>query len=98
MSNDNIYKDVRFHECMANALISVRVSDGLLEDINELTASQGYSTVQEFLRAAAREKVQKERLASATITLQKLYGSAKGEQIHHLTAKERDVLARSLRK
>jgi len=82
---------------MANTLISIRVSDELLKDINILTKSQGYSNTQEFLRAAAREKIQKEKLASATIELEKLYGSAKGKKITITSKKELDKIARSLR-
>ena len=83
---------------MVNTLISVRMSDELLKDIRLLIKSQGYSNPQEFLRAAAREKVQKEKTANAIIELKKLYGSAKGKKIRITTKNELDVLARKSRK
>jgi Arc/MetJ-type ribon-helix-helix transcriptional regulator len=62
---------------MVNKLISIRISEELLNDIDTLTKSQGYSNTQEFIRAAAREKIQKEKIAQATIELKKLWGSVK---------------------
>jgi Arc/MetJ-type ribon-helix-helix transcriptional regulator len=97
-SSDNIYKNSGNKDCMANTLISIRMSEELLKDINELTKSQGYSNIQEFLRAAAREKIQKEKISNATIALENLYGSAKNRKIHLASKKELDVLARRLHK
>jgi Arc/MetJ-type ribon-helix-helix transcriptional regulator len=96
-SNDNIYKNERNEHFMANRLISIRISDELLNDIDELTKSQGYSNNQEFIRAAAREKIQKEKIAQATLELKKLCGSAKGKNIRIASKDELDALARSLR-
>ena len=95
-SNDNIYKNVCIKDGMANTLISIRMSEELLKNINDLTKSQGYSNTQEFLRAAAREKIQKEKIASATIALEKLYGSAKNKKIHVASKKDLDMLAHRL--
>ena len=97
-SDDNIYKNKRIAHSMANQLLSIRVSDELLKDISIITKSKGYSNVQEFIRAAAREKIQKEKIADATIALKKLYGSAKGKMVHIATKKELDMLARRIPK
>jgi len=82
---------------MANRLISIRISDELMSDINQLTKSQGYSNSQEFIRAAAREKIQKEKIAAATFELKKLYGSAKGKKIKIASKQDIDALAKRLR-
>ncbi len=76
-SNNNIYKNEYNRTVMVNKLISIRISEELLNDIDTLTKSQGYSNTQEFIRAAAREKIQKEKIAQATIELKKLWGSVK---------------------
>lgn len=97
-SNSNIYKNNRYNKFMANRLISIRISDELLSDMNIIVKSQGYSNTQEFIRAAAREKIQKEKIATATIELEKIYGSAKNKKIHIASKTELDKLAKSIRK
>ena len=92
-SNDNIYIGEDISVNMANTLISVRMSDDLLRDINLFIKPQGYSNAQEFLRAAVREKIQKEKTALAILELEKLYGSARGKKIHFASKKELDALA-----
>jgi Arc/MetJ-type ribon-helix-helix transcriptional regulator len=97
ISNDNIYKKCRIEYNMANTLISIRMPDDLLRDINIIVKSQGYSNSQEFLRAAAREMVRKEKLANAAIELNKLYGSAKNKKVHLASKEKLDMLARKNR-
>ncbi|MCC7573968.1 ribbon-helix-helix domain-containing protein [Candidatus Woesearchaeota archaeon] len=42
---------------MANKLISLRIPDTLLNETNKFVKEQGFSSVQEFIRLALREKI-----------------------------------------
>jgi len=64
---------------MANTLISLRVSDTLLKDTDEIIETEGYNSVQEFIRDSWRQKVEDYKMKKAMVELHKLYGSAKGK-------------------
>lgn len=95
-SNDNIYKNDIPNQIMVNKLISIRLSNEILEEIDSIVKSQKYTNSQEFIRAATREKIQKEKQTYALIELKKLQESAKGKKIKIASKEELDKLARSL--
>jgi metal-responsive CopG/Arc/MetJ family transcriptional regulator len=80
---------------MANTLISIRISDELLNDASAIAKQEGFSNVQEFFRQSVREGIIQRKKALALLELQKLYGSAKGKE-KIASKKELDVLAKKL--
>jgi len=65
---------------MANTLISLRVSNTLIKETNELVKKEGYNNLQEFIRASWREKVDKFKLKKSLLELEKIAGSGKGKK------------------
>lgn len=78
---------------MPNTLISLRVSDKLVKDTEELVKQEGFNSLQEFVRESWREKLEKHKLEKSLIELRKLYGSGKGKA-RIATKKQLDELAR----
>lgn len=72
---------------MTNTLISLRVSETLINDTDEIIKQEGYNSLQEFIRDSWRQKVEDYKLRKAMLELQKLYGSSK-EKAKIATKKE----------
>ncbi len=62
---------------MVTEMITVKLDDKFLGDIDSLVQREGYQNRTEFIRAALREKVEEVRLKQAMIELSKLRGKAK---------------------
>jgi metal-responsive CopG/Arc/MetJ family transcriptional regulator len=60
---------------MANKLYGIRLSSELLVDVEQITKAEGFSSVQEFVRQAVREAIQRHRLQQQLLALDKLAGS-----------------------
>lgn len=61
---------------MATELVSARIPKTLLKDIKAIVEQDGFSSVPDFLRHAARKEI---KIRKAHIELQALCGSAKGK-------------------
>jgi metal-responsive CopG/Arc/MetJ family transcriptional regulator len=62
---------------MANKLISLRISDILLKNIEHTSNNEGFSNIQEFIRHCIREKLKKNEIEKSINELNKLYGKHK---------------------
>ncbi|MCF7872291.1 ribbon-helix-helix domain-containing protein [Candidatus Woesearchaeota archaeon] len=73
---------------MVNKLVSIRVSNELIEETNMLVTELGFNNMQEFVRDAWRTAVEKQKLMYVKKELTKLYGCAKHKNIKEKTKKE----------
>jgi metal-responsive CopG/Arc/MetJ family transcriptional regulator len=80
---------------MANTLISIRISDELLSDAQDIAKQEGFSNVQEFFRQSVRESISQRKRTLALLKLESLYGSAKGKE-RIASKKELDELSKKL--
>jgi metal-responsive CopG/Arc/MetJ family transcriptional regulator len=62
---------------MATQMITVKLDDGFLEDVDQVVKDKGYQNRTEFIRNALREKVDKAKMDEAILELAHLKGSAK---------------------
>jgi metal-responsive CopG/Arc/MetJ family transcriptional regulator len=62
---------------MTNKLISLRISDILLKNIENESNNEGFSNIQEFIRHCIREKLRKNEMEKQINDLNKLYGKYK---------------------
>lgn len=62
---------------MANKLISLRISDILLKNIEYTSNNEGFSNIQEFIRHCIREKLKKNEIEKSINELNKIYGKYK---------------------
>lgn len=62
---------------MATEMITVKMDDKFLEDIDTIVKKEGYQNRTEFIRNALREKVDETKLREAMINIAHLKGSAK---------------------
>jgi Arc/MetJ-type ribon-helix-helix transcriptional regulator len=79
ISNSNIYKNGEHTGCMANQLVNLRISSSLLTRTRKLVKQDGFNNVQDLLKNALRDFVNKRELEQNIIQLKKLYGSQKGK-------------------
>jgi len=75
LTKDNIYKFKNVYGAMANRLYGIRLSSELLVDVENITKSEGFSSVQEFVRQAVRDAIKKHKLQQQLLALDKLAGS-----------------------
>ena len=61
---------------MATEMITVKLDDKFLEDIDSVVKKEGYQNRTEFIRAALREKVDDVKLKKAMIEIAHLRGKA----------------------
>ena len=66
---------------MVNKLISLRVSNNLINETNQVIDIAGFNSLQEFIRDAWRTSLKEHKLAMAKKELSKLYGSAKDKNL-----------------
>ena len=64
---------------MVTEMITLKLEDVFLEDIDAIVSKSGYQNRTEFIRNALREKIEEVRLKDAMIALSKLRGSSKGK-------------------
>jgi len=64
---------------MATEMITVKMDDKFLEDIDTIVKKEGYQNRTEFIRNALREKVDETKLREAMINIAHLKGSAKNK-------------------
>jgi metal-responsive CopG/Arc/MetJ family transcriptional regulator len=62
---------------MPNTLVSLRLSDNLLKEVDVISKEEGFSNIQEFIRDSIRLNIQKKKLEQSLLALDKLSGSAK---------------------
>ena len=62
---------------MVTEMITVKLDDSFLEEIDEVVKAKGYQNRTEFIRNALREKVDKAKMEEAIFELAHLKGSAK---------------------
>ncbi len=69
---------------MVTDMITLKLEDKFLEEIDKIVKSEAYKNRTEFIRAALREKVDQNKLKKTMEELSKLRGSLK----HHNTTDE----------
>ncbi|HIH11076.1 TPA: ribbon-helix-helix protein, CopG family [Candidatus Woesearchaeota archaeon] len=62
---------------MATDMITVKLEDVFLKDIDSIVKNEGYQNRTEFIRNALREKIEEIRLRKTMLELAHLKGSAK---------------------
>lgn len=62
---------------MVTEMITVKLEDTFLEDIDSIVKKEGYQNRTEFIRAALRERIEKIKLKDAMMSLAHLRGAAK---------------------
>lgn len=62
---------------MATEMISLKLEDSFLDNIDSIVKKEGYQSRTEFIRNALREKVEASKLKEAMIELSKLKGASK---------------------
>ena len=86
---------------MVTEMITVKLEDTFLDDIDSIVKKEGYQNRTEFIRAALRERIEKIKLKKVMIELSKFRGKAprkttddERERIRELAFKELDKQAR----
>ena len=92
MTDDNTYKLSMRTAIMPGVLVNTRIPEQLHTDVTLFADAAGYGGVQEFVREAIREHLQRRRIEWGRQEMRKLYGIAKGKKIKELTGEERDAL------
>lgn len=62
---------------MATEMITLKLEDSFLNNIDGIVKKEGYQSRTEFIRNALREKVESSKLKEAMIELSKLKGASK---------------------
>ncbi len=62
---------------MTTDMITVKMDDSFLKEIDEVVKTQGYQNRTEFIRNALREKVEEAKLKQAMIDISKFKGNSK---------------------
>ncbi|HLC85618.1 MAG TPA: ribbon-helix-helix domain-containing protein [Candidatus Nanoarchaeia archaeon] len=62
---------------MVTEMITLKLDDGFLKDVDDVVKKEGYQNRTEFIRNALREQVDKARLKEALIELAPLKGKSK---------------------
>jgi len=62
---------------MATEMITVKLEDMFLKEIDSIVKGQGYQNRTEFIRNALREKVEETKLKEAMMQMAKLKGASK---------------------
>ena len=62
---------------MATEMITLKLEDSFLDNIDNIVKKEGYQSRTEFIRNALREKVESSKLKEAMIELSKLKGASK---------------------
>ena len=62
---------------MTTDMITVKLEDTFLEDIDNLVKREGYQNRTEFIRAALRDKIEEVKLKEAIMSIAHLKGAAK---------------------
>ena len=62
---------------MVTEMITVKLEDSFLDNIDNIVQKEGYQSRTEFIRNALREKVEASKLKEAMIALSKLKGASK---------------------
>ncbi len=62
---------------MATQMITVKLDDGFLEEVDRTVKSEGYQNRTELIRNALREKVDKAKMKEALLELAHLKGKSK---------------------
>lgn len=62
---------------MATEMITLKLEDEFLGEIDKIVKKKGYKNRTEFLRRAIREKVEEEELREAKVQIWKLIGASK---------------------
>ena len=85
---------------MVTEMITVKLEDTFLDDIDSIVKKEGYQNRTEFIRAALRERIEKIKLKKVMIELSKFRGKAprkttddERERIRELAFRELDKQA-----
>ena len=62
---------------MATEMISLKLEDSFLNNIDSIVKKEGYQSRTEFIRNALREKVESSKLKEAMMEISKLKGASK---------------------
>ena len=78
---------------MATEMITLKLENSFLRDIDTVVQKQGYQNRTEFIRNALREKLEETKLREAMITLTHLKGSSKKKITEEEYEKAREMAA-----
>ena len=85
---------------MTTEMITVKLEDAFLGDIDTIVKNEGYQNRTEFIRNALREKIEEIKLRKAMMELANLKGSAKKrtteESYEKIRAKAFEEISRKL--
>jgi len=86
---------------MATEMITLKLDDVFLKEIDNIVSNSGYQNRTEFIRNALREKVEETKLKDAMISLGHLKGASKkktsDEALEKLRLKAFDLLDKKVR-
>jgi len=86
---------------MATEMITVKLEDSFLDNIDNIVKKEGYQSRTEFIRNALREKVEASKLKEVMMELSKLKGASKkktsDEKLEKIREKAFDEIDKKLR-
>ena len=66
---------------MANKLISLRIAENFVVDIDKILVKEGFTNIQEFIKDSIRYNLKRYKLQKGLEELDKLSGSAVGKKL-----------------
>jgi len=86
---------------MATEMITLKLEDSFLDNIDTIVKKEGYQSRTEFIRNALREKVEASKLKEAMMELSKLKGASKkktsDEELERIREKAFEEIDKKLR-
>ena len=86
---------------MTTEMITLKLEDSFLDNIDNIVKKEGYQSRTEFIRNALREKVEASKLKEAMMELSKLKGASKkktsDEELERIREKAFDEIDKKLR-
>jgi len=86
---------------MATEMITLKLEDSFLDNIDTIVKKEGYQSRTEFIRNALREKVEASKLKEALMELSKLKGASKkktsDEELERIREKAFEEIDKKLR-
>ena len=86
---------------MATEMITLKLEDSFLDNIDTIVKKEGYQSRTEFIRNALREKVESSKLKEAMMELSKLKGASRkktsDEELERLREKAFEKIDKKIR-
>lgn len=98
---ENLYSHRIYYVNMVTEMITVKMDDMFLREVDAIVKNEGYQNRTEFIRSALREKVEEIKLKKAMMELAHLKGSAKKktteDDYERIRAKAFEEISKKLR-